>query len=245
MTTDFGLVDQLVSRLLSGHRLPPISGGDGTATPTPTPTDPPPPDLGVLVDAAVKKYGDHTSALKAFASDLYSARDDLKTAKAQLPPAGSVVLKGDDIKAWEAYQSFGKPADVRKALEEGTTFKTEAEGYRRKDHHAEVAEVAGFKPAVLDRLASQDKLTLVLKDAKDKAGKDVKVAHVQGEGDKTTPLAEYAEKHWGEFLPALKAGVTTKERPPGTPLRTDSARGSGTTTAGAEALRRSPRYARM
>ena len=78
--------------------------------------------------------------------------------------------------------------------------------------------LAGFKPTVLDRLAVQDGLTVVIKAEKDKAGKDVEVPHVKGEGDATTPLADYAKTHWADFLPALK-GEEARPTPPGSPHR--------------------------
>lgn len=207
MNSRISLIDQLMQRIDAGIPLPRIAGGDGEGDPppkTPVPTPDPAPDLAKLVDAAVAKHGDGTSALKAIISDNYSLRDDLKATKAKLPEKGSIVLSGDDAKAWGAYSQLGKPSDLKKALDEGETAKKEAGTFKRKEHHHEVAGVAGFKPTVLDKLASTDNLTLVVKDEKDKAGKPVKVAYVQGEGDAVTPLTEYADKNWKEFLPALK-----------------------------------------
>lgn len=220
-----------------GLSLPPISGGDGTETPaeppvpaTPTPTPmvtptptPSPPDLGKLVADAVAKHGDQTSALKSLVADNYALRDDLKTARAKLPKDGTRVIEGDDLKHFDAYREIGTPSDIRKTKEERDALAAENATFKAEKLHGQAASLSGMNPHVLHRLATQDKVEVVILDAKDKAGKDVRVAHVKGEGDKTTPLSDYAEKNWAEFLPSLKpsGAKTTETRPNATPSRTE------------------------
>lgn len=222
MTTATTLVDRLFEAYAAGQPLPLIAGGEPKAGETPPPagtTTEAAPDLGKLVEAALAKHGDQTSALKAVISDLYAARDDNKALKAKLPADGALVLTGDDAKEWGTYRTLGKPGDLKKALDEGSTFKETATKYEREKHHAVVAGLVGFKPTVLDDLATAKKVTIVVKDEKDKAGKEIKVPHVQLEGDKTTPLTAYAEASWKDYLPALKGteNQQTKPAPNGTP----------------------------
>lgn len=192
--------------------------------PTPTPKPEPVPDLGKLVADAVAKHGDQTQALKVFAADLYAAKDDLKAVRSKLPADGALVLTGDDAREWGAYRNLGKPSDLKRAVEERETFASENATHRRNDELSIVAEKAGVKLPVLKTLAG----SLVFGEAKIK-GKDGKEAVVQTvkDGD-AEPVAfdEYATKHWGDFLPALKptATTTTTVRQPGTPSRTEATR---------------------
>jgi hypothetical protein len=188
--------------------------GNGTASaPVTTPT----PDLPKAADALVAKHGDPTAALLVLLGENYKLRDKNRETAAKLPPDGHTVLAPDDAKLFARYKALGEPKAVETALAERDTFRAEAEGFRREKVHGEIASLAGFKPAVLTKLATTDKLELVVVDGKDKLGKPVKVPHVKGDGDETTPLAEYAEKHWSEFLPALRADVKPGAPTGGTP----------------------------
>jgi hypothetical protein len=189
-------------------------------------TDPPAPDLTKAVEALLARHSDPNAALRVLLGENNTLRDQVKDVTGKLPAAGSLVLKGDDARAWEAYQGLGKPADVRKAIEEGAEFKGKATRYEQEKLHAQAAAVAGYKPAVLDRLAVQDGLAIVVTDGKDKGkdGQPVKVAVVRTKDDKgadvDTPLADHAAKHWGDFLPALKGDDAPAPAPAGSPTRT-------------------------
>ncbi len=219
---DTTLVQSLHALHSAGLSLPPISGGDGTEgtgtpTPTPTSTPPPAPDLGKLVEAAVAKHGDQTAALKAFAADLYAAKDDLKAMRAKLPPDGSVMLAGDDVKHYEAYKGLGTPAEIRKAKEERDTLAAENSTFKRDTELRGVAEKAGVKFAVLKALAGPG-LTFEPKTVKVQ-GKDVEIMHVKDGEAAPVPIDDYAKKHWSEFLPALKPGAIAETRVNPTPNR--------------------------
>lgn len=234
--TDPSLVNRLFARHAAGLPFPPISGGDGTTdTKTETKVEPPAaPDLGKLIDAAVAKHGDQTSALKAFAADLYAARDDLKAVRAKLPADGSIVLTGDNAKDWGAYQGLGKPSELRKTVDEHKTLSATTAAYERAEVLRGVAEKASTPTSkvsypVLARLAGPH-LTFEPRMVKGKDGKEVEVMHVldpTGVAADAKPVAvpfdEYAAKNWAEFLPALKPGETAKEKlkPLSTPSRLD------------------------
>jgi hypothetical protein len=193
-----------------------------TKGPDGKPAEPPvTPDLSKAADGLVAKHGDPTAALLVLLGENYKARDTVRELKAKLPADGSLVLTGDDAKAWSRYRAAGDPKTVEAALTERDAYRTEAEGYRRDKHHADVAAVAGYKPAVLTRLATTDGLSLRVDDGKDKLGKPVKLAVVVAKGaddkETVTPLADYAAAHWQDFLPALAAVSAARPLPTGTP----------------------------
>lgn len=206
--------DHLYARIVAGLPLPTIAGG------APEDDDPPQdkdkgPDLVKAVENLLAKHGGPDRALSVLLSENYEYRDQIRDLKKQLPAAGSIVLSGDDVKAWETYTGLGKPTEVRKALEDGQRAATEATSLRKAGLVRDAAELHGFKPTVLATLV--EKLDIVIVDGKGKDGKPVREAHIKGEGDSTTPLPEFAEKHWGEFLPALRP--ESKSPPKGTPPR--------------------------
>lgn len=179
------------------------------------------PDLSKAADGLVAKHGDSTAALKVLLGENHQYRDQIRDLKAKLPKEGSVVLSDDDAKLFARYKTLGDVKTLETALSERDQYREESDGFKREKLHADVAAVAGFKPAVFSRLATTDGLDLAVREAKDKAGKPVKVAVVVSTGDdgKTTdtPLVEYAETHWGEFLPALRPDGQIVKKPTGTP----------------------------
>jgi hypothetical protein len=223
----FRLVDSLFALYSAGHSLPPISGGDGSGDPPPEPKPapvvPPPataaPDLGKLIEAAVAKHGDQTSALKAIISDNYALRDDLKAARAGLPKPGSRVIEGDDLKHFEAYKEFGTPSEVRKARDERDALAAKVAAHERQEVLRGVAEKAKVSYPVLARLAP-DGLAFEPRTVKVQ-GKDTEVLHVKDGEAAPVPFDDYAAKHWAEFLPALKPDGfgAAPAKPNGTPNR--------------------------
>lgn len=227
------LVDRLAGRIHQGWPLPPVSGGapgdpdPDPATPTPTPTVPTPttpttptptPTPGDPAEGFRKLLEKHQNDTAIVAGKLYDEnhthRETIRTLKAKVPGEGSLVLTPDQAKAWTAYTALGAPEAVAQIKAEHGQFATERQQAAKEKLHGAAAAAHGYKPAVLTRLADQDKLELTLVTSKDVAGKDVTVARVK-DGDKDATLPEYAQAHWGEFLPALAA--TPEVRPVGTP----------------------------
>jgi hypothetical protein len=174
-------------------------------------------DLTANVQALLAKHGDASEAMSVLLKDNHRYRELNRNLKGKVPAEGSAVLSPDDAKAFAAYKALGQaPEALTAALTERDAFKAEAEAFKRDKVHAEAATLLGFKAPVLSKLAQQDKLDLVVIDGQDKAGRPVKIASVKGDGDKTTPLKEYAEAHWKDFLPSLKAEAPAA--PGGSPL---------------------------
>jgi len=171
--------------------------------------------------------GDFANQLKArnedatgFARDLHrelqEAREQLAAANARVPEGGAVLTPAQ-AKAWEAYSKFGKPDDLAKVLESGKEAAAKAAQLERSQQLRDVAEVAGFTPSVLNRLAGD-----LAFEVKEEAvlGKPKKVAYVvpkEGEEGQPVKLDDYAKQHWGDFLPSLKPAGQAQQRPFGSP----------------------------
>lgn len=173
------------------------------------------------LEALLKEHdGDRNSALRVLIQENQGLHGLLSDAEARLPPDGSVVLSGDDAKAWKHYRELGEPGDVRKAVAERDQFKAEAGTLRKKEVVREAAGLHGYRPAVLEKLAAEVEVAVV--DGKGKDGKPAKLAVVREPGPKEgetveTPLADYAAARWADFLPSLQSEPA---RPaPGTPPR--------------------------
>lgn len=185
---------------------------DGTGGTEPTT----PPAEGSTTDAVVKAFerllerakGDGVALAQQLYRENYEYRDQIRALKDKTPPEGALVLTGDAATLHQQYAALGrKPEEMAQALAELDTLRGQIKARERADTLAQAAEATGFKAAVLARLAGD--LPVVVKDAE----KGKKAAFVV-DGDKETPLAAYAEAHWGDFLPALKAEAA---RPIGTP----------------------------
>lgn len=153
----------------------------------------------------------------AFATQLFDENFQLREAKRQLgeqiaalqvkvPVDGAIVLSGDDAKAYEAYKALGTPKELKDRIDAYPTLEDENKGLKLRDSLREVADV-GFGGTKLrfsvleDRVkASGGTLQFVVKEGRDKR----KAAYVK-DGDKETPLEEYAEKNWADYMPSLKA----------------------------------------
>jgi hypothetical protein len=178
-------------------------------------------DIREALESLLKEHdGDRNSALRVLIQENQGLHGLLSDAEARLPADGSVVLTGDEAKAWRSYREIGEPADLRKALAERDQYRGEAGTLRKGQVVRDAATLGGYKPSVLARLAEQVDLAIV--ERKDKAGKPEMVPVVREPGPKEgetveTPLSEYAESRWADFLPSLRA--EPEKATPGTPPR--------------------------
>ena len=185
------------------------------------PETPAAPDLAALAAELLKQHGgDQGRALMAVMGERDKFRDEAAETRKRLPKDGHVVLDPEAAKAWAAYQAYGPPEVIGKALEDGKTAATERDDLKFQAHTAAVAGLMKWKPGVLaDRVKASGVETVIKEEADPKAptGAKLKVPHVKLEGDKTQPLAEYAAAHWGDYLPALSAEPAKVETPRGSP----------------------------
>lgn len=165
---------------------------------------------------------DAMAVIATLLSENHGLRDERRQLRGQLPAQGAMVLSGDQATQWQSYQQLGAVADLQTALKDRDSAQGELANLRRDALIRDVAEVAGYKASVLGKLPGADKLAFEVR-ATEKDGKPVKSVVIK-EGDKETPLADYAKAQWADFLPALTAGQS--QQPAGTSFVQQSAGGT-------------------
>lgn len=157
---------------------------------------------------------DAMAVVATLLSENHSLRDERRSLRGQLPAQGAVVLTAEQATQWQAYQQLGGVETLQTALTERGTLQTQVAGFQREKQLGEVAGVAGYKASVLGQLPGADKLEFSIGEV-EKDGKKNKVVTVK-DGDKQTPIADYAQSHWADFLPALQATTHQQQQPSGT-----------------------------
>lgn len=153
-------------------------------------------------ELASKTVTDLASKVAALEFDLKAKRSELDTVKTQLPPEGSVILKGADKDRWEAYTALGKPDELQAALTERDTLNAEKVKRERQDSINQAAEAAGYKANVLGKLNGIDAVSFEVREI-EAEGQKVKKAFVKDAEGKETPLSDYVSANFADFLPAL------------------------------------------
>ncbi|MBM7845356.1 hypothetical protein [Herpetosiphon giganteus] len=189
------------------------SGGGGNPAPANPPANPPTnppapnggnqPDIAGQIANLVARQGGPDAALMLLMQENYQYRDQNRQLR-ERTPEGSVVLTGDDVQRWRDYQALGQIDEVRTRLTEREQAQTELANLRTQATIRGVAEAMQWKPNVLERLATN--VTFVTKTEGDKTTISVK------DGDVETPLQDYADKHWSEFMPSLTIGSNPPRR---------------------------------
>jgi hypothetical protein len=178
-------------------------------------------DIDALATAFIAKMEKKTkgdsgeASLKAVAQLLKENREyrqkitglttEIDGLKGQVPAAGTVAVPEKEWKALTGLKEEGeKVDDFIQRVQRGAEAVTEVETLKRDSILREAAELVGYRfPVLRDR--SQG-LTVEL----DKEGEAERALVVTEEGK--VELAEYAEKHWSDYMPAL----VSEERPPAT-----------------------------
>jgi hypothetical protein len=179
-------------------------------------------DLTAAITALLGKHNnDASAAINQLLSENFKLREDKRELKKHLdeagktkPAEGSVVLSKAEAEKWKLYQEFGKPEEIKAAIGERDTLKTEVATANREQSLRDVAEVEGWNFGVIKRLAGD--LAFEIIEGKDDKGNAKKYANVilkNGDRTETKPAVEYAEKEWKEFLPSLKVNDDAAGKP--------------------------------
>lgn len=177
-----------------------------------------PVDVVKSFERLLERHGNSaTTVAQLLFTENKELRDKARQLESRLPAEGALVLSGNDVAAWQAYQTLGKPDDIKQGLEERTQLQGQLSGAQRAETLRTVAEAVGFKPTVLtnlDRMAKAEgkELAFTVRDEQ-RDGKAIKVAYVK-DGQTETALTDYAQSNWADFLPALSAQGT--QQPTGT-----------------------------
>ena len=131
---------------------------------------------------------------------VYLLRQRAQAAEAQIPKEGTVVISSADSNALKAYRDMGTAPELQ---EKGKQLQT----LQKYQMVSEAALVAGMNPKVLAKLLPGE-AKLEIGEATDEDGQAKRVVNVLETGKDKIRLAKYAETHWTDFLPALKAAGT-------------------------------------
>jgi hypothetical protein len=127
-------------------------------------------------------------------------RNDANTGKV---PEGAVVLQGADLDTYNSYKQLGTTDEIREKVARIATLEAEAAANVRKATVIEAAQVAKFKPDVLElALGQKSGLSLEVVE-EDRNGQKVKVAYAK-DGNSRVALPDYASQNWSSLLPALQ-----------------------------------------
>jgi hypothetical protein len=203
-----------------------------------------------IADRMVERFGNMEAAITGLAGELFDLRESRRqdaARLAQVPPAGAVVLVGDDVAAWNGYRALG--VDPVKAKERLAL----ADQHERAEQARQTGTVAQQAAAalgwggtdVLGDLVTDKGLAIELRETivTDAAGKQatVKMPYARKAADTSapwTPLADYVTQHHKGYLPALTAtpqGGTAAPGTGGTPGNTTSTATPAPGTQGAPA----------
>jgi hypothetical protein len=178
--------------------------------------------LGTTVDEQalmrlLEKHADVLGDNHRLRGQRSALKQQLAEAQGKVPVEGARVLSAEDATAYDAYVALGKPDEIKKTIEVSAGATAELAKLKREKELTKAAEAAGYKSSVLMQLAG-DSLDIQTKQGKD--GKPAAVVVVDG---KETPLTDYAQAQWADFIPAL----TPKAQPAGAPDINAGARGNG------------------
>lgn len=177
------------------------------------PTQQPPstqPEVATAFQNLVSRQGSLDAAGLLLFQENKQHRDKIRELESQvrdlqgkLPGEGAAVLDKDNVALWQAYQTLGKPDELKQV-------KAEYGRLQRTLVIQEAAEAHKFKPSVLSALAGE--LAIEVKQV-EQNGQKTAVAVVKAQDGKETPLPEYASTHWADFLPSLQVAPAQTTTP--------------------------------
>lgn len=155
------------------------------------------------------KLAEKAAALEYDLKAVRAERDALQT---RLPQEGSVVLTKADADRWSAYTALGKPDELQAALKDRDTARADLSGRDRRDGIRSAAEVAGYKPSVLEKL-TPDGAVYEVREAQVE-GKAVRTAYLKLADGTERPVTDWATAEHADFLPALAVAPAPAAVPP-------------------------------
>ncbi len=228
------------------------AGTGGTATdpsPGPRPATPPagtgsttrlPANVEGEFQALVVRQPGATDAERALAAARYlfnenhtirrRSRDQRKTIEAYETrnPQGSIVLHGEALANYRAYEQLGKPAELKTKLEEATRLSAEAAETKRKETRSKAAASLKWNPKTLEHQMREEGLELEIRTETGADQKAREVPYVRKAGDANATwesLEAKAARDWKDpaLVAALKAAPPAQQQAAGTAAAATSA----------------------
>lgn len=182
-------------------------------------------DLSKVLESFNGKLAKHNNDAMQFAQQLFTENFTLREDKRKLnarvdelqgkvPADGTLVLTGDDAKAWNSIKELNLTADqIKEKLQSSSDATAELASLRRKELMREVQDVEDYKASVLSDILPGD-LPIEFKDH-EADGKKKKRAFIkikENGTDKELLLSEYIEENKADYLPALKVEQATQNK---------------------------------
>jgi hypothetical protein len=154
-----------------------------------------------------KMEGDAQGFAMMLFHENYQLRDRVRLLESKASPEGALVLTGDDVTNWHAYQQLGTPANVKQGLDRVTQLQGELDAQRHEALLRKVADLAQFRFQILvdrDRAARADgrQLEYIIRD-EDVHGLRQPTAYIR-EGEQEQTAADFAREQWGDYLAVLQ-----------------------------------------
>lgn len=143
-------------------------------------------DLGAVARQLFDENYQHRTRIRELETEIGQLEN-------RLPGEDAVILSGDDVTTWQTYRELGQPDEIRTTL-------TEYQQLKRNGLLRSAADAHGYKASVLAQLAGELPIELGEVEAD---GQKKTIAYVV-EGESRTPLDQYANDKWSDFMPSLR-----------------------------------------
>lgn len=156
----------------------------------------------------VSKEGGSDKALATLYEENYELRKDKRELQDKID--NGTVLTEEEAEKWDKYQELDEdPEKLEEKIENADSAKKELSQLKREKRNSQVAEVQGWNPKVLNRLADEE-AEFEIKTRQNDDGEDEKYVVIKTE-DGEKDLSDYAKSNWEDMMPALNANGTSEE----------------------------------
>jgi hypothetical protein len=182
-------------------------------------------DLSKIFEAFNGRLEKHNNNALELAQQLfrdnYSLREEKRKLSSKItdlegkvPADGSLVLSGDDVKAWESIKALNLSADDIKAkLQSSSDNERELATLKRTELMRQVAHTEGYKATVLSDILPADAPVEVKDHEKDGEKKKRAFIKIKENGaDRELLLSDYIEGNKADYLPALRVEQKTDNK---------------------------------
>jgi hypothetical protein len=182
-------------------------------------------DLSKVLESFNSKLAKYNNDAAQLAQQLftenYTLREDkrklsskLQEAEGKAPAEGSLVLSGDDAKAWNSITELNlSPDEIKAKLQSSSDTEKELAGLKRTELMRQIADAEGYKATVLSDILPDD-APVEFKDH-EKDGQKKKRAFIkikENGADRELLLSEYLETNKADYLPALRVEQATNNK---------------------------------
>jgi DNA helicase IV len=158
-------------------------------------------------ESLIKKEGGERDAARTLYEENYQHREEIRKLKEEKEELKKNSLSEEQIAEYKELKAvlteneFEKPEDLKETLKTSVEAKEKLAKLEKEKSNAEIAELMGWNPKVLNRIGGDKEYEIKTRQNAD--GEDEKYPVVK-DGDKEIDLSKYAKDEWSDLLPALK-----------------------------------------